>query len=133
VIVTVPTLPPKLFARPELLIVAEPVPFTCVQTTLLVRSCVELSVYVPVAVNCSVLPKGIVGLAGVTEIETSAGLVTDRTVLPLTLPEVAVMVTVPVDPPVVLTSPVPLIVADPETFVRLHVTEPVKSCEELSV
>jgi len=59
-------------ARPwdpgALLIVAAPVAF---QLTMAVRSCVLLSVKVPVAVNCSVVPAAMVGLAGVTPIDTS--------------------------------------------------------------
>src|ERR1043165_2790943 len=41
------------------------------QVTVVVRSCVELSVYTPVAVNCSVRPLAIDGLGGVTWIEAS--------------------------------------------------------------
>ena len=41
------------------------------QVTWPVRIWVELSVYVPVAVNCSVSPLATLGLAGVTAIDTS--------------------------------------------------------------
>jgi hypothetical protein len=41
------------------------------QVTDVVRFCVVLSEYVPVAVNCCVLPKAILGLAGVTSIEVN--------------------------------------------------------------
>jgi hypothetical protein len=47
--------------------------------TEVVRFCVLLSVYVPVAVNCCVRPLAIEGLAGVTAIDTSAGAVTVST------------------------------------------------------
>ena len=43
------------------------------QVTWVVTSCVELSEYVPVAVNCWVNPTGRLGLAGVTAIETTHG------------------------------------------------------------
>ena len=56
---------------------------------------VELSVKVPVAVNCCLRPSAIDGLAGVTAIETSAGCVTVRVVDPLTVPEVAWIVVTP--------------------------------------
>ena len=42
------------------------------QVTWLVRSSVELSEKVPVAVNCSVSPAGTLGLAGVTAIDWRA-------------------------------------------------------------
>jgi hypothetical protein len=62
----------------------------------LVRFCVLASVYVPVAVNCCVLPLAIDGFAGVTAIDTNVGAVTVRLspgeVTPLKL---AVMVTGP--------------------------------------
>src|SRR5262249_58538459 len=46
------------------------------QVTWPVRSCVELSVNVPVAVNCWVVPLVMLGLAGVTAIESRAASVT---------------------------------------------------------
>ena len=44
--------------------------------TWLVRVCVELSEYVPVAVNCSVPPLGTVGLAGETAIDRNTAALT---------------------------------------------------------
>src|SRR4029077_15331193 len=46
------------------------------QVTTEVRSCVELSVYTPVAVNCCVSPFAMLGLGGVTWIDTSVAAVT---------------------------------------------------------
>ncbi len=57
------------------------------------------SVNVPVAVNCWFVPRAIEGDGGVTAIETSAAVVTVRTVVPLTAPEVALMLLVPVATP----------------------------------
>ena len=57
--------------------------------TVVVRFCVLLSEYVPVAVNCSVPVVPIVGFAGVTAIETSVAAVTARVVEPLIAPETA--------------------------------------------
>ena len=52
------------------------------------------SEYVPVAVNSLLLPAGMLGSIGVTEIEDSKD-VTVRVCLPETNPEVAVMIAVP--------------------------------------
>ena len=52
----------------------------------------------PVAVNCWVIPEGMVGmlgLAGVTDMEERVAEVTVKVVLPEIFPEVAVMVTLP--------------------------------------
>ena len=43
------------------------------QVAVLVRFCVLLSLYVPSATNCWVVPRAIDGFAGVTAIETNAG------------------------------------------------------------
>jgi hypothetical protein len=65
------------------------------QVTVVVRSCIVLSVYTPVAVNCFVRPAAMVGVAGVTPIETSAAGVTVTDVLPAREPRVAATVVVP--------------------------------------
>jgi len=52
------------------------------QVTDVVISWVELSVYVPSAINCFVVPMAILGLVGVTAIDTSAAGVTVSAVLP---------------------------------------------------
>src|SRR6266568_7668759 len=92
-IVDVPT--PTLVATPELLIVAMAV-LPAVQATEVVMSWVLPSEYVPVAVNCSVVPKSIDGSAGATAIAERIGAeVTVRIVEPVILPDVAMMVAVP--------------------------------------
>lgn len=53
-----------------------------VHVTEVVRFCVEASLNVPVAVNCSVSPAAIEGFAGVTAIETRVGAPTVKTVEP---------------------------------------------------
>lgn len=93
----------RLVASPWLLMVAaagveEP------QSTLAVMSCVVLSLNVPVAVNWRVVPMLMLELAGVTAIDCSVAAVTLRETVPLTAPEVAEMVTLPV----------PVLVARPE-------------------
>jgi hypothetical protein len=61
----------------------------------LVTSWVVPSVNVPVAVNCWEVPKGILGIAGVTAIETRTAAVTFSVVEPVTEPEVAVTLVLP--------------------------------------
>src|SRR5437667_1903800 len=60
---------------PALLIVATAV-LDELQVTWVVRSCVVLSLKVPVAVNCWVVPIGIPGVVGVTVIEARVAAVT---------------------------------------------------------
>ena len=74
----------------------------------MVTSWVVPSEKVPVAVNCSVVPPGTLGLAGVTAMEDNAE-VTIRVVPPETAPEEAVMIVVPAVRP--LAKPVMLTVA----------------------
>lgn len=76
-----------------------------------VISCVLLSLKVPVAVNCFVVPTAIVEFAGVTAIETSVAALTVREALPVTPPEVALMVVLPA--PTAVAKPETLIAATP--------------------
>ncbi len=77
------------------------------------------------AVNCSVVPALIEGLAGVTAIDTKVAAVTVSAVEPLIEPEVAVIVVLPCA--ALVANPAAPIVA---TLVvpELHVTVPVKFC-----
>jgi hypothetical protein len=68
--------------------------------TVFVMFCVLPLLNVPVAMNCCVVPRGMLGIAGVTAIETKAADVTFRVVKPATDPEVAVAVVVPTARPV---------------------------------
>lgn len=99
-----------LEARPEALIVAV-AGVDEVQTTDAEISCVLLSLKVPVAVNCLVVLVGIVEFAGVTAMETKVAAATVRDAIPLTDPDVAVIVVVPV--PTLVASPVVSMVATP--------------------
>jgi hypothetical protein len=85
----------RAVARPLLLTVAAVV-LDEVQVTCEAISWVVPSEKVPVAVNCRVVPRGTLGLAGVIVMEDRVAEVTVRVVLPETVPEVAVMVAVPV-------------------------------------
>ena len=101
---------PALFAvaSPAALMVAMLV-LDDVQATSDVMSCVLLSEYVPVALNCCPLPAVRVGFAGVTAIDTSVAGETVNVVLPLMPFSVAEMVEVPAALPVAI--PVLVIVA----------------------
>src|SRR5712664_2508015 len=128
-IVEVPA--PTAVASPVLLIVATvPVPVPDAHTVLL-STCVELSLNVPVAVNCCVAPLVIEGFAGVTAIDTSVVGVTVSSVEPLMLPLVAEIVEVPA--PTAVASPVLLIVATvPVPDADAH-TVLLSTCVELSL
>lgn len=95
-----------------------------------VKFCVELSVYVPVAVNCCVNPAGTLGFAGVTAIEDSVAAVTVNGVEPETRPTVAVIVVEPTASVVAspLVNPIVATLSVPE----LHITELVMFTVELS-
>src|ERR1700729_2008196 len=66
-----------------------------VHVTDAVRFCVELSVYVPVAVNCWVVPSVMLGLSGVIAMDTSVAAVTVNPVEPEIVPSVALIVAAP--------------------------------------
>lgn len=100
-----------------------------VQVTVVVRSCVLLSEYVPVALNACCTPAGTVVDAGVTAIDLSVAAVTDSVAVPDTLPEAAVMVALPTLAPVA--TPAALIDAT-AVLLELQLTEPVMSCVLLS-
>ena len=81
-------------ARPLLAIVAVVV-LDEVQVTCVVINWVVPSEYVPVAVNCWMVPTTLLAVAGVTAIEDRVAAVTVRVAVPWILPEVALMVTFP--------------------------------------
>ena len=66
------------------------------QVTSFVISWVELSVYMPVAINCCFVPLALAGLVGVTEIELKVAGVTVRAALPETAFREAEIVVEPV-------------------------------------
>ena len=96
-------------AVPAVLLIVATVAAVELQWPVWVRSWVLPSLYVPVAVNCCVVPRGIVAVGGFIAIETSAAAVTVSTVELLTEPEVAVIVAVP--SATLVASPMLLIVA----------------------
>src|SRR6202022_1571896 len=101
---------PAAVAKPVLLIVATVV--VPEAHTALFNTCVLLSVNVPVGGNSCVWPLAIVGVTGLTAMDTNCGGVTVKRVDPLMLPLVAEIVEVPA--PAAVAKPVLLIVATVE-------------------
>jgi hypothetical protein len=121
VMTAVPTPSPLATPPPAMLATVEDE----VQVTELVRSCALPSLYVPVAVNCWLVPLAIDALPGLTDIDTNTGDVTAKLVEPVIVPEVAVIIVLPgltlVASPPLLT--VAIVVAD-----EVHVTMLVRVC-----
>ncbi len=92
-----------LVRRPRLLIVAA-AGLEEVQTADPVTSCVLLSLNVPVAANCFVVPTAMLEFAGVTAMEIKVAPVMVSDAVPVTEPELAVMVATPV--PTLVAKPV---------------------------
>ena len=98
-----------------------------------VRFCVGPSVNIPVAINCCVVPLAILGLTGVTSMETSAAAVTVNVVLPEMSPDVAVIVVVPtVNPEASPFKPTALLMFATAVFEEVQVTDDVISIFVLS-
>ncbi len=105
-----------MVAVPGATAVASPLSFTVatvaaeeVHLTVLLRFCVLPLLYVPVAVNCWVLPAATEALAGVTESDVKTAAVTVSVAEPVIAPDLAVMVVVPGAS--VVANPVALILA----------------------
>jgi hypothetical protein len=127
VITEAPTLLPV--ARPLALIVATLVLLE-VNVAPGVRSCVEPSEYVPVAVNCCVTPFAMIGLVGVTVIRASVAGVTVSVVEFTVEPCEQVIVVWPVASAVAMPAAEMLATVGDE---ELHVAVAVMSCVEPSV
>ena len=99
-----------------------------------VRTCVVVSVYVPMATNCGCTPFATEGVVGVTPIETSDAGVTVKSVLPEIAPTVAEIVVVPTAS--VATRPfdaAALLIVAVAGVSDAHVTWVVRSCVVVSV
>jgi hypothetical protein len=92
VIVVVPA--PTVVARPVESMVAVAVD-ELDHTTELLKSCVVPSPYVPVALNCCVLPSATDGFDGPTAIDDKVAVVIVTVICVVTEPDVAVTVAVP--------------------------------------
>ena len=112
---------------PALLTSAIPL-FDELQVTRGVRSCTVPSEKLPLAENCWDSPMGVLGLVGVTSIETSVAESTVSTVLPETPSNVAVIVADPV--PTDLASPLETVAT--AVLSELHETAAVRSSVVLS-
>ena len=98
-----------------------------------VRSCVVLSEKVPVAANCLVVPLAMLGLDGVTVMDTSVAGVTVSEVDPVKLPDAAVIVVVPATTEVARPlEPAALLTVATPVLDELQVAEAVRSCVVLS-
>jgi len=123
-------------------VVTSPVVFPIVATvsvselhcTVLVITCVLPSLYVPVAVNCCVVPKAIDGEAGVMAMDTNVAVVIVSVVDPVTDPELALIVVVPCDIPVANpTVPAALLIVATVVALEVHWTVLVMFCVLASV
>jgi hypothetical protein len=122
VMVELPT--PVPVATPVLTIVATVVKDE-LQLTALVRVCVLPSLYVPVAVNCWLVPFAIETVTGLTAMATSSGAVTATAVELVIAPELALMLAAPIAVP--MTSPAALTGATAGES-DAQVTDAVRSC-----
>jgi hypothetical protein len=103
------------------------------QVTAVVKFCVVLSEYVPVAVNCWVVPSAMLGLVGVTAMDTSVAEVTVSVVEPDIPPDVAVIVVEPTADDVASPlEPAELLMAATAAADEFQVTDAVRSCVVLS-
>jgi hypothetical protein len=113
-------------------LIAALVEFDELQFALAVRSCVLLSLYVPIAWNCCVPPITTAGPAGfnATETRTAGFAVTFRVVDPDIEPEVAMTLAWPAATPVTIPVLITLAIVPAEV---LQVTLEVRSFELLSL
>ncbi len=99
------------------------------QVTDVVRTWVVLSENVPVAMNCLVVPVGMLGLVGVTAMDTSVAGVTVNASDPEMFPEVAVTV---VEPAAAAVAKPELLIGATAVLDELQTTVVVRSCVVLS-
>jgi hypothetical protein len=119
--------------EPAALLIAATPAVDELQVTAVVRFCVVPSENVPVAVNCRVVPNAMLGLVGVTVMDTSVAEVTVSVVEPDMLPDVAVMVVEPATIEVASPwEPAALLMAATAAVDELQLTAAVKSCVVLS-
>ena len=96
-----------------------------------VRFCVVASVNIPVAINCSFVPRAILGLTGVTPMDTSVALVTVSVAVP-TFPVVGSLAVIVMGPPMALEvaspeKPTVLLMVATAGFEEVQVTDCVRS------
>jgi len=119
--------------EPAALLIAATAALDEYQVTAVVRFCVELSEYVPVAVNCLEVPRTILGLVGVIAMDTSVAGVTDNKLEPEMLPDTALIVVEPVAAEVASPlEPAALLMEATEALDEFQVTAVVRSCVVVS-
>jgi hypothetical protein len=119
--------------EPAALLIAATVVFDELQDAVVVRIWVELLEYVPVAVNCWVVPLTMLEVAGVTAMDTRVAEVTVSAVVPTTLPDVAVIVDEPAATDVANPlEPAALLMAAIDVADDFQVTDVVRFCVVLS-
>ena len=101
------------------------------QVTEDVRFCVEKSEYVPMAINCCFVPRAILGLTGVTAMDSSVAAVTVKCAVPEIVPDAAVIV---IGPPMAIEVanplsilPVTVLMVATSMFEDVQVTDDVRS------
>jgi hypothetical protein len=114
----------RLAANPEVFTVAT-VGKEDVQVTDEVRFCVLPSPYVPVAVNCWLVPNAIEALVGLTDSPTRSGGVTWRVAEPEIVPDTALMIA---DPCPVLVANPPLLIDATKGDDEVQPTDLVRFC-----
>jgi hypothetical protein len=122
VMVAVPT--PAPVANPVLPMVATAIDDE-LQLTALVRSCRLPSLYVPVAMNCWLVPFAIEPFTGLTETETRMGAVTATVTEFVIAPELALML---VDPSMFAVTNPAAVTGATAGNEDVHATEAVTSC-----
>jgi hypothetical protein len=104
------------------------------QVTDVVRLYVVLSVKIPVAANCCVVPLAMVFAAGVTVMETSAAVVTVNVAVLLIPPKVALIIVVPWPTEVARPRlPAAFETVAAAVFTEPQVTLPLRSCVVVSL
>jgi hypothetical protein len=114
--------------EPAVLLIAATAAVDVFHITVVVRSCVVLSEYVPDAVNCFVVCVAMLGLVGFTAMDTRVAGVTVSNVEPDMFSDVAVIVVEPADADVANPfEPDALLMAATAEVDELHVTDAVRS------
>src|SRR6266852_2146704 len=103
------------------------------QVTELTKFCALLSVNVPVAMNCRLLPTATIAVFGVTAIDTTVAGVTLSVAEPEMLPEVVEIVALCPTPAACAVARPPAVTEATAGFSEAQVTDPVRSFVLLSV
>ena len=122
--------------KPTALLMVATVGAEEVQVTDDVRFCVVASVNIPVAINCCVVPRAILGLTGVTPMDTRVAAVTVSVAVPA-FPVAGSVAVIVMGPPMANAvaspfKPAALLMVATAVFAEVHVTDAVRSFFVLS-